>query len=187
VTELYTNGYRGPLVGGAILLWMFALIGGFQGDAIATTARPATAMPVATNRVHDEQAVPIKDGQFEDVTELVIQSSKRRAPKPTPEAVVLVSTAPVSRASYPVWFESERDVGVCKITWEGGTMTANLHASARLPEGTVEFSYTCGNRRGRASIDVQPTRVNGVLLCEDAGDVRVDTVRRDDGRCEKNS
>jgi hypothetical protein len=185
--QLYTNGYRGPLVGGAILLWGFALIGGFQRNAIATTARPATATPVSASRDHDAQTSPAQVGEFEAVTELVIVSSKRRAAKPKPAPVVSVPTALVSSATYPVWFESERELGKCKINWEGGSMTANLHASARLPEGKVAFSYVCGDRRGRGSIKVEPTRVNGVLFCEDAGGVRVDTVRRDDGRCEHSS
>jgi hypothetical protein len=184
VTELDSNRYRGVFVGGAILLWMSALMGGLQSSDIVTTSRPATANPVSIRRSNEEPSGTVQDRKFEDVTELVIQSPRRRVPKPPAEAIALVPTALVSPPTYPVWFESERDLGICKINWDGGTMTANLHASARLPEGKLVFSYACGNRRGRASIDVEPTRVNGVLFCEDAGGVKVDTVRRDDGRCE---
>lgn len=191
MNQLYTNGYRGPLVGGAILLWMFALIGGFQGNAIATTARPAAVKPGSVSLAHDAQTSPAHVGAFEDVTELVIVTSKRRAAKPKPQPVsvpvVSVPTARASSATYPVWFESESELGKCKINWEGGSMTANLHASAQLPEGKVAFTYVCGSRRGRGTINVKPTRVNGVLFCTDAGGVRVDTVRRDDGRCEHSS
>lgn len=85
--------------------------------------------------------------------------------------------------TYPVWFESERKLGVCKINWEGGSKTANLHVNTRLPEGKLSFSYRCGKHSGRGSIDVKPKRVNGVLFCEQAGGVKVKTVRRKDGRC----
>jgi hypothetical protein len=122
--------------------------------------------------------------------ELVIEPSD-----PTESTHVLrfqggeVPTAPVEPVAeptvptYPVWFESERNLGVCRITWEGGSKTANLHVSARLPEGTLEFSYTCGKHRGNGSIEVKPKRVNGVLFCEDGGDVKVETTRSKDGRC----
>jgi hypothetical protein len=182
MSDLYSDGYRGLLVGGAILLWMLALIGGVQSNDIVTTSRPVTANPMA-NGANEVQPRSAQDSQVEDVTELVIQSPRRRAIKLAPQATALVPTALASRPTYPVWFESERDLGICKIMWEGGSMTANLHASARMPEGTLMFSYACGSRRGRASIDVKPTRVNGVLFCEDAGAVTVDTVRRDDGQC----
>jgi hypothetical protein len=183
VFELYTNGYRGPLVGGAALLWMFALMGGAQSSDIAPTPRPAPAQPVSASRAHEEQPGPAAQDELDEVTELVIQSPRRRAYKSTPEAIASVPAERPRQPTYPVWFESESDLGTCRINWEGESVIANLHASARLPEGTHVFSYACGNRRGRASIDVEPTRVNGVLFCEDRGKVKVDTVRREDGQC----
>lgn len=184
MTELDSNSYRGLFVGGAILLWMLALMGGAQSSDLVTTSRPAAAKLPSTSRANEEQPGLAEDGEFEDGTELVIKSPRRRAAKPTPRTDALVPTALVSPPTYPVWFESERGLGICKINWAGGATTANLHASARLPEGKVVFSYACGNHRGRASIDVKPTRVNGVLFCKHAGDVKVDTVRHDDGRCQ---
>ena len=180
--ELYSNGCRGLLVGGAALLWMLALMGGAQSSDLVTSPRPAPAMPVSATPGDEERPAEQSD-KFEDVTELVIESPRRRAPKPTPEAIASVPAKPVTQPTYPVWFESESGLGKCKINWDGESVIANLHASARLPEGKHVFSYACGTRRGRASIDVVPTRVNGVLFCEDAGDVRVNTVRRDDGQC----
>jgi hypothetical protein len=182
--ELYSNGYRGLLVGGAALLWMVALMGGAQSSDLVTSPRPAPAKPVSASGFDDDQAADQND-KYDDVTELVIKSPRRRAPKKsTPEVIASVPAKTVHQPTYPVWFESESGLGKCKINWEGESMIANLHASARLPEGTHEFSYACGNRRGRASIEVEPKRVNGVLFCEDAGDVKVDTVRRDDGQCQ---
>jgi hypothetical protein len=96
-----------------------------------------------------------------------------------------VQAARVESPKHPVWFESERDVGVCKIKWTGGSKIANLHAETRLPEGTVNFSYVCGTHRGRASIDVSSTEVNGVLFCADRDDLRIETVRSKRGRCRR--
>jgi hypothetical protein len=179
--ELYSDDHRGLLVGGAALLWMFALMGGAQSSGLVTTSRPTTVQPVASHA--NEESHSDQDKKIEDVTELVIKSPRRWAPKPTPEPIAAGPAAPVRQPTYPVWFESESDLGKCKINWEGESMIANLHASARLTEGTHVFSYACGNRRGRASVDVKPTRVNGVLFCEDEGDVKVATVRREDGQC----
>src|SRR5688572_833737 len=110
---------------------MSALMGGLQSSDIVTTSRPATTTPVSTHRANEQH---VQDGKFDDVTELVIKSPRRRAPKPAAASVALVPAALVNPPTYPVWFESERDLGICRINWEGGTMTANLHASARLPE-----------------------------------------------------
>jgi hypothetical protein len=191
LAETQTPGNRGLLVGGAVLLWVLGLMWALQSKGLITTSRSDTAMP-SVGDSDDEQgeagAVPSTDPQGPDaVTELVIGPAPgQRTVVATPVAVDLVPdplAEPEGPPTYPVWFESERDLGVCKITWEGGSKTANLHVSARLPEGPLEFSYQCGKHRGRASIDVKTKRVNGVLFCEDAGDVKVKTVRSKDGRC----
>jgi hypothetical protein len=135
----------------------------------------------------DAQPHAAAQPEGQEVTELVIGPAPgRRTASATPAVAELVPAPvvePVGPPTYPVWFESERNLGVCKISWEGGSKTANLHVSARLPEGPLEFSYQCGKHRGRGSIDVKTKRVNGVLFCEDAGDVKVKTVRSKDGRC----
>lgn len=83
-----------------------------------------------------------------------------------------------------VWFESERNLGTCKVSYEGQTRTANLHLKTRQPEGELEFSYRCGEYRGRGTIAVARNRVNGVLFCKQDGAVRVKTVRTKEGRCD---
>jgi hypothetical protein len=191
LAETHTPGNRGLLVGGVVLLWVLGLMWALQSKGLITTSRSDTALP-SVGDSDDEQVgaggLPSSnpDGQ-ELVTELVIGPAPgQRTAVATPVAVDLVPvplTEPEGPPTYPVWFESERNLGVCKITWEGGSKTANLHVSARLPEGPLEFSYQCGKYRGRASIDVKTKRVNGVLFCEDAGDVKVKTVRSKDGRC----
>jgi hypothetical protein len=84
-----------------------------------------------------------------------------------------------------VWFESERNLGTCQITVGGRTRTANLHLKTRQVEGPLEFSYRCGEHRGRGSIDVKLNRVNGVLFCKKKGSVKVKTVRSNEGRCDR--
>jgi hypothetical protein len=163
-----------------------------QSKGLITTSRVDTASPLADESDEEERAgaVPSTKSETRDeVTELVIGPAPGQvAVAATPVAVELVPEPllePEGPPTYSVWFESERNLGVCKINWEGGSKTANLHVSARLPEGPLEFSYQCGKHRGRASIDVKPKRVNGVLFCEEAGDVKVQTVRSKDGRCGK--
>jgi hypothetical protein len=182
--ELQSRANRGLLVGGAVTIWVLGLMWTLQSKGLITTSRSDTAV-IATSSSDDDQhgtATPANPDQPDAVTELVIG--------PAPGAVAdRAGARPARRAegppTYPVWFESERNLGVCKITWEGGSKTANLHVSARLPEGMLEFSYQCGKHRGRASIDVKTKRVNGVLFCEDSGGVKVQTVRSKDGRCGK--
>lgn len=189
LAETLTRGNRGLLVGGAVLLWVLGLMWALQSKGLITTVRSDTASP-ALGESDEEQppAAPGTSPEGQDaVTELVIGPAPgQRTAVLTPVAAELVPdplAEPEGPPTYPVWFESERDLGVCKINWEGGSKTANLHVSARLPEGQLEFAYQCGKHRGRASIDVKSKRVNGVLFCEDAGDVKVKTVRSKDGRC----
>ena len=84
-----------------------------------------------------------------------------------------------------VWFESERNLGICQVTYGDRTRTANLHLKTRQPEGLLEFAYRCGEHRGRGSIDVKLNRVNGVLFCKKNGSVKVKTVRSNEGRCDR--
>jgi hypothetical protein len=159
-----------------------------QSKGLITTSRSDTASPSVGEANEQANAAPSagSNGQ-QTVTELVIgPAPDQRKAAATPVATELVPdplAEPEGPPTYSVWFESERDIGVCKINWEGGSKTANLHVAARLPEGPLDFSYQCGKHRGRASIDVRSKRVNGVLFCEDAGDVKVKTVRSKDGRC----
>lgn len=185
MAETLTRGNRGLLVGGAVLLWVLGLMWSLHSKGLITTSRSDTAPPVLSESDDPQADTPNLDGNA--VTELVIEPGPgQRAAAATPVTTELLPD-PLAEAegppTYPVWFESERNLGVCKISWEGGSKTANLHVSARLPEGPLEFSYQCGKHRGRASVDVKTKRVNGVLFCEDAGDVKVKTVRSKDGRC----
>lgn len=170
-----------------MLLWVLGLMWALQSKGLIATSRSDTALPSAASD-DDEQtgAGPSTNPEGDAVTELVIGPAPgQRSGTATPVATELPDplAEPQAVTTYAVWFESERNLGVCKINWEGGSKTANLHVSARLPEGPLEFSYQCGKHRGRASIDVKTNRVNGVLFCEDAGDVKVKTVRSKDGRC----
>jgi hypothetical protein len=190
LAEPHSRANRGLLVGGAVLIWVLGLMWALQSKGLITTTRSDTPVIATASDADDEKpktaASPIAE-ESDAVTELVIgpaPGQRVATPTPVPTSVVPDPLAEVEGPpTYPVWFESERNLGVCKITWEGGSKTANLHVSARLPEGTLEFSYQCGKHRGRASIDVKSKRVNGVLFCEDAGDVKVKTVRSKDGRC----
>jgi hypothetical protein len=189
LAETHTRGNRGLLVGGAVLLWVLGLMWSLQSKGLITTSRSDTAMPSAGEPDEGEPGAAAStspEGQ-DAVTELVIGPAPgQRVGTVTPVTTDLVPdplVEPEGPPTYPVWFESERNLGVCKINWDGGSKTANLHVSARLPEGPLEFSYQCGKHQGRASIDVKSKRVNGVLFCEDAGDVKVKTVRSKDGRC----
>jgi hypothetical protein len=179
----YLNDHRGFFVGAVMLLWMLALMGALQSGLI-TTSRTDTA---ATWSYESGDAQPHEDTnvQFDgtdQVTELVIQSTRRRhAAKPAVVRAALVERS--APPTYSVWFESERNLGVCRIKWAGGSTTANLHVTARLPEGTHSFWYECGRHRGRGSIDIQPQKVNGVLFCKHLGRVKVETVRSKKGRC----
>ncbi|MFO7563666.1 MAG: hypothetical protein R6X02_13545 [Enhygromyxa sp.] len=94
-------------------------------------------------------------------------------------------TAEAELPSASLWFESERNLGTCSVTYDGRTRNANLHLKTRAPEGKLEFSYRCGEHRGRGSIDVKRNRVNGVLFCKKNGAVKVKTVRSNEGRCDR--
>jgi hypothetical protein len=190
LAEPHSRGNRGLLVGGAVVIWVLGLMWALQSKGIITAPSFGTASRSPSDESDDEQPRTARNTKAEGadlVTELVIEpANDQRGATPKAVTVELVPTEPaepIGPPTYPVWFESERNLGVCKITWEGGSKTANLHVATRLPEGTLEFSYVCGKQRGRGSIDIKPKRVNGVLFCEDAGDVKVETVRSKDGRC----
>jgi hypothetical protein len=191
LAELQSRANRGLLVGGAVLIWVIGLMWTLQSKGLITTSRSDTVVTAAPSDTDPEQrgiATSTNTEEQDAVTELVIgpgAGERRGTPTTVPTALVPdpLTEEVLGPPTYPVWFESERNLGVCKITWEGGSKTANLHVSARLPEGPLEFSYQCGKHRGRGSIDVKTKRVNGVLFCEDAGDVKVKTVRSKDGRC----
>lgn len=165
---------------------MLALVGALQNNLV-TTSRTDTAAMLAS-RIHsfDTQPQQGRDTPPEatnQVTELVIKRPRRRhADAPATDVHAALGERSAA-ATYPVWFESDRNVGVCRIKWKGGSKTTNLYVEARMPEGTVEFSYQCGKHRGRGSIDIERDKVNGVLLCERAGGVAVETSRSKNGRC----
>jgi hypothetical protein len=136
---------------------------------------PVSEIVIKTGRTRAERARRARIAAAEAAAEAEAEARARA------EAEFLALTAAPS--TYRVWFESERGIGVCKITYEGGTKTANLHVVAHVPEGELSFSYQCGDHRGQGSIDVESKRVNGVLFCEKAEGVAVKTVRRKDARC----
>lgn len=105
-----------------------------------------------------------------------------RRPKPEPVEAVVPEVEP-EVPTYPVWFESERSIGVCKVKYGGGSKTANLHVSARFPAGKLSFRYECGKHSGRGIVQVKPKRVNGVLFCSNGGKVTVQIVRSKESRC----
>jgi hypothetical protein len=192
LAEVHTRGARGLLVGGAVLLWVLGLLWALHSKGIISTSRSDTASLASASESNDEKpqaATPRTPGE-EPVTELMVPPASEsehilRFPggKADVSATPTEPTVEPAIPTYPVWFESERNIGVCRITWEGGSKTANLHVSTRLPQGKIEFSYTCGKHHGRSSIEVKPKRVNGVLFCQDGADVKVQTVRSKDGRC----
>jgi hypothetical protein len=184
------------------LVWLIGLMWVLNRKGIVTTSRSDTHRTYggasnAGNAVSryggawPGQEVEIESDE-EEVSEIVVKtgpSEEELAEQARLAALATATETPeepeedVGPPRYPVWFESERNIGVCKISWEGGGRTANLHVSTRLPEGRLKFSYRCGNYRGRGSIDVRPNRVNGVLFCKRSGAVKVKTVRSKDSRC----
>ena len=185
LAKFHRNDHRGFFVGAGILLWMLALMGALQNGVITPSRADTAATSSLLSDLGDAQPNGNPNARFggEDaVTELVIQSTRRR--QATRAARTLPALPSRSEpATYPVWFESERNIGVCRIKWAHGSKTANLHVETRLPEGPLVFSYQCGKHRGRGSIDVERKKVNGVLFCERDGTVKVQTVRSRKGRC----
>ena len=160
---------------------------------IVTTSRDDTNLAVG-----DSAGKADDDAQYgeEPISEIVLETEKQkqeaeaRARAARAAAELLETPEPTTGEeeddgppTYPVWFESQRDIGVCKVRWEDGGKTANLHVEARVPEGRLRFSYTCGANTGRGSINVKPNRVNGVLFCKEPGGVSIKTVRSKEGRC----
>lgn len=185
LAKFHWNDHLRFFVGAGILLWMLALMGALQ-SGIMTPSRSDTAATTTLGEsgdgLPDADTHAGLDGE-DSVTELVIQSSRRRhhtrAVRTVPAALDPRSGLP----TYPVWFESERNLGVCRIRWASGSKTANLHVETRLPEGPLVFWYQCGKHRGQGSIDIESRKVNGVLFCERDGGVKVQTVRSRKGRC----
>lgn len=188
--ESNTRVIRGLLVGGGVLVWIIGLLWVLNRKGIVNT--PVFSSAPAATADGDEAPVERSPAGSQQPQELVIEVEAPPEPvarmRPAAETDVALALVPepvedAGPPTYPVWFESERSIGVCKISYEGGSKTANLHVSTRLPEGKLSFGYQCGKHSGRASIDVKPKRVNGVLFCQDGGGVSVKTVRSKDGRC----
>lgn len=177
------------------MVWVVGLLWVLNRKGVVMTSRPDSAPDYALNDTSDPvNARRAWNEDEEPVSEIVIEVGPSEAEAEAARKAKLVALAEVTDIpevivedrgppTYSVWFESERDIGVCKITYEGGSKTANLHVAARLPAGKLSFSYRCGKYSGRASIDVVPKRVNGVLFCKDSGGVTVKQVRSKDGRC----
>ena len=192
VADISSSTTRNVLVIGVILLWVFGLLWVLHRKGIVAGPRSDESIKYADDSDGAGRAEGDDFDGEEPISEIVIKTG----PSPA-ELAEKARLAALARSeaetegpeedegppTYPVWFESVRDIGVCKISYEGGSKTANLHVDARLPEGMLAFSYQCGSHRGRGSIDVKSRRVNGVLFCETAGGVAVKTVRRKDARC----
>jgi hypothetical protein len=193
VADTTSSTTRNILVVGAIVLWVIGLVWVLHRKGIGAGPRSDTDIEYGASDPAGGQLGDGAEGE-EPVSEIVIHTG------PSPAELELAERARVAALAraqaetdtgseaegpptYTVWFESERDIGVCKITYEGGAKTANLHVEARLPAGELAFSYQCGGHRGRGSIDVKPKRVNGVLFCQKAGGLTVKTVRSKDARC----
>jgi hypothetical protein len=122
-----------------------------------------------------------------DDDEIVIEGPKPEPEEPEVGGPRLASEVndQLDAPTASLWFESERNLGICQITYDGRTRAANLHLKTRQAEGTLEFTYRCGQHRGRGSIDVKRNRVNGVLFCKKDGSVKVKVVRSNEGRCDR--
>jgi hypothetical protein len=191
LADINTSPLRGLLVGGAVVVWGLGLAWVLNRKGIVMTSRPDSTHDYAVNDASDP-ANPRQAWDEDEVAEIVVEVGPSEAELELARKTKLaaeVAIVPVEVVedqgppTYSVWFESERDIGVCKINYAGGSKTANLHVAARLPEGKLSFSYQCGKYSGRASIDVLPKRVNGVLFCKEPGGVTVQQVRSKDGRC----
>jgi hypothetical protein len=177
LAEFHIRGNRGLLVGGAVLLWVLGLMWALHSKGFITTSRSDTASLASATEADEQSQVAQtpQPGSGKPVTELVIEPGMEPPGSESTHTFTFpggeVPAAPggplaePAVPTFPVWFESERNIGVCRITWEGGSKTANLHVGARLPEGKLEFSYQCGKHRGRSSIDVKPkASQRGVVL-----------------------
>ncbi|MCA9698592.1 MAG: hypothetical protein KC431_13780 [Myxococcales bacterium] len=190
---------RGMLVGGVLLLWLLGIMWTLDSKGIvrlpggSSSGSGPFAEDEPTASAKGKNAQDLEGGEDEEpVSEIVLKGGPTEAELAEQARLAALAAQTDEQVlpeedqgppTYPVWFESERDIGVCKISYEGGSRTANLHVTARLPEGRVSFSYRCGKYSGRGSIDVKTNRVNGVLFCKRGGDVTVQTVRSKDGRC----
>lgn len=167
---------RGFLVTGGVALWALGVMCMLDGKASEVTSGPSGAHEFvvgdASGLALGNLGGPRAEGD-DLIAEITIDVGRRRFQP------VDASALP----TYSLWFESQRDVGVCKITYAGGSKTANLHVTARVPEGKLNFAYQCGQHRGRASIDIRPKQTNGVLFCKDASGVKVEAVHSKEDRC----
>jgi hypothetical protein len=151
--------------------------------------------PAIASKTADED--PVDEPEPEPVEELVIDGGAGRTSGHGPLPDGAGETGGLGEAeadealvdpeipTTSVWFESERNIGNCQVTYGGRTRSANLHLKTRQPEGLLEFSYRCGEHRGRGTIEVKLNRVNGVLFCKKGDAVKVKTVRSNEGRCDR--
>jgi hypothetical protein len=175
---------RGFLVTGGVALWALGVMCMLDGKASELTSGPGAR----DFMVGDSSSIamgtvggPRVEGD-DLVAEITVDVGRRRY-KPV-DAVDAVDAVHASALpTYSLWFESQREIGVCKITYAGTSKTANLHVTARVPAGKLDFAYQCGQHSGRASIDVSPKQTNGVLFCRAAGGVKVETVHSKEDRC----
>lgn len=177
-----------------MLLWAMGMVWILHRKGVVTTSRDDTKLVWGESAANEGELeanygeepvseIVLDRGVEEQEAEARARARRAAAEVETPEPTTGEEPQEQGPPTYPVWFESVRDIGVCKIRYEGGSKTANLHVDARLPEGKLSFSYTCGPHSGRGSIRVKPNRVNGVLFCKEPSGVTVKTVRSKEGRC----
>lgn len=187
MVDLGARSPRGILVIGAATLWVVGLLWTLQSkdESVGPSAHASARAPASPD------LAPTFAGALGDepVSEIHVAASEepRSSARPLALSPAPLEPLPVVEPelpTYAVWFESERSLGVCKISYAGVRKTANLHVATRAPAGELAFGWECGKRSGRASIEVSPKKVNGVLFCSESGTVRVKTVRSKEGRCE---
>jgi hypothetical protein len=189
VVELAARSPRGLLVIGASLLWVIGLLWTLQSGESAPLGSSGPSEPDRTTPLAAAPAQPPADEPVSEIqlaaTDPALATSRPRVPAPSDAAALPAPPEPIEQApsTYPLWFESERALGVCKVSYGGVRKTANLHVATRAPLGKLSFAWQCGKEGGRASIEVDPKQVNGVLFCKESGGVEVKTVRRKDARC----
>ena len=179
-----SGSQRALLVTGAAFLWVIALLltlgrkGYIEAPAFVGGEAARSAEAADDEGYGEEPVSEIVIDSPDPEPEPARRRARAKAETPDPEQLEEPEVP-----TYSVWFESERSIGVCKISYEGGSKTANLHVSARVPEGPLAFKYRCGKYSGSGRINIKPKRVNGVLFCKDGGSVKVKTVRSKQGRC----
>jgi hypothetical protein len=189
VVELAARSPRGLLVVGASLLWVIGLLWALQSgesDAVGPSgpSEPDRATPLAAAPMQPLGDEPVSEIQLA-ASDPAATTARSRGPAPSDTPALPAPPEPLEQApaTYPLWFESERALGVCKISYGGVRKTANLHVATRAPLGKLSFAWQCGKEGGRASIEIDPKKVNGVLFCKESGTVVVKTARSKDARC----